>query len=137
MNNVLYILGYIWAFPVTVLGWVWSHLGGVEGNPLIRPHGHRVYVATKGGLNYRWFTKYKFAGYTLGAITVVCSHEWLKYRWLLEHEFRHTQQCFVFGIFDLPLYALSSLICWIKREDPYWDNVFEKDAVNAEKKFYE
>ena len=47
------------------------------------------------------------------------------------HERIHVRQCERWGPFFLPAYALASLIALLRRQHPYLDNYFEREARPA------
>lgn len=48
--------------------------------------------------------------------------------WSRPHERVHVRQCERWGPFFLPAYLIASLVCWVRRRDPYLDNPFEREA---------
>ncbi len=120
-----YTLGYMWALPNTVLG--------LSGLPLVlltggRARFHRGVVEMHGGFA-AWFLR-KMAGgagaMTLGHVILARDKPMLEFT--RDHEHVHVSQYMVWGPFFLPMYGLSSLLCWRKGLNPYLDNRFEKVA---------
>ena len=49
------------------------------------------------------------------------------------HEQAHVRQYEAWGPFFLPAYFVASLLAYLRGDNPYWDNPFERDARRAER----
>lgn len=120
-----YPLGYLWALPNTMLG--------VAMLPLVMLSGGKVRFC-RGALELyggfaAWFLRNIAGGagaMTLGHVIVGRDRRMLDYT--RDHEHVHVRQYMWWGPFFLPMYGLSSLLCWRKGLNPYLENRFEKVA---------
>lgn len=121
----LFVLGYLWALPTTLIGFVLA-FGG-----LCLP------VETKGGAvwfrvatplsPWAWWWAKRFSAITIGGCVITA-------RPLdgdaIRHELRHFAQARVFGPLFLPAYLALSLWALIRGGRAYADNALEVDARN-------
>lgn len=137
MKRFLRILGFAWAWPVTMwalmyvgifnlFGW-YKHLG-VRGDSL-------VWVCDLSAMP-KWLAKLwaGWAGHTIGNVVVLRDEpDTDRMKTVLVHEQEHVRQYMVLGVFMLPLYALSWLVIKVafKRSHPYYSNPFEVEARRA------
>jgi hypothetical protein len=129
VNRVLrccaYPLGYTWALPNTLLGLSFLPLALVSGGGVRFERGA---VEIHGGLA-RWFLRKLCRGasaMTLGHVILGQDRGALDHT--RNHEHVHVGQYMWWGPFFLPVYAISSFLCWRKGLNPYLDNCFEKPA---------
>jgi hypothetical protein len=71
----------------------------------------------------------RFDAITLGHVIVGVDH--LRLAALRDHERVHVAQYERWGPLFIPLYLASSLVAWMKGEDPYRGNAFEREAFAA------
>ncbi len=120
-----YPLGYLWASPNTLLG--------IAMMPLVLLSGGRARfqwgaLELYGGFA-AWFLRNIAGGcgaMTLGHVIVGRDRKMLNFT--RNHEHVHVGQYMRWGPFFLPMYGLSSLLCWRAGRNPYLENRFEKVA---------
>ena len=120
--------GYVWALPISALGFLLVLLTRLSGGTYQWVDG---VLEASGGWPARLLRHgFPFSGsvaaITLGHIVVGISHEALNAT--REHERIHVRQYARWGILFVALYPLAGLYAWIKGGNPYWDNVFERQA---------
>lgn len=123
----LFVLGYLWALPTTLIGFVLA-FGG-----LCLP------VETKGGAvwfrvattlsPWAWWWAKRFSAITFGGCVITSSG--IPDDDLVRHELRHFAQARVLGPFFVPVYLALSLWALIRGGSAYADNPLEVDARNA------
>lgn len=126
------ILGYVWASPNTALGLAVTALallsrgrarvvdGVIEAHGGIVSWALRRHPTMKGGV----------AAMTIGHVVIGLDEDRLARTRF--HERVHVAQYERWGPFFLPAYGLSSAVCFFRRENPYRDNMFEKEAFALE-----
>ncbi len=120
---MIYILGYLWAAPTSLIGALVALL--TLSRPL-RIHQGAV-ICRAGGLMRLLFERYGFGAQTQGAVIfVLAGYE--NDEGLLRHELVHFAQARVWGPFFLPAYGLASLWMLLSGRDAYRDNPFEVHA---------
>jgi hypothetical protein len=125
------VVGYLWASPATALGLVFLPLAWVSGGRTKLVHG---VIEIQGGF-VAWFLRHCFpliggaAACTLGHVVLGQDQECLD--GCRTHEHVHVRQYERWGPLMLPLYLGSSLVAWLRGQDPYRDNVFEREAFDA------
>ncbi|MBA4188355.1 MAG: hypothetical protein C0467_10160 [Planctomycetaceae bacterium] len=120
-----YPLGYVWASPNSVLG-----LGLL---PFVLMSGGRArfqsgVVELYGGFA-AWFLRNIAGG--AGAMTlghVIVARDLRMLNFTRNHEHVHVGQYMQWGPLFLPMYGLSSFLCWRAGLNPYLENRFEKVA---------
>lgn len=125
MRYLGYPLGYLWALPNTLVG--------VAFLPLTLLCG--------GGVRFQWGVMELHGGFAAWFLRNVCGGVWAmtlghvilgRDRAMLDHtrnhEHVHVVQYMLCGPLFLPLYGLSSFLCWCKSQDYYRENWFEKPA---------
>lgn len=129
------ILGYAWAFPVTLPGIIyasffqllgWHNWIGLKGDALvwvINPQKSPQFLLN---LWKGW------GGHTIGNVVVLRSPPDEK-AVILVHEQKHVDQCMRLGIFQPIMYGLNMLAIKVgcPGSDPYYSNPFEVDARRA------
>lgn len=127
------ILGWIWAFPITCLGMLYSFLFQTLGY-------YKFDQFTQDQLALVWIVKddcpawlaalwKDWGGHTIGNVIVLKQPN----DTTLVHEKQHVKQCMQLGIFQPVLYVLCYAIIKIacNSSHPYYDNPFEIDARRA------
>jgi hypothetical protein len=118
-------LGYLWALPNTVVGAGMAPLVLLSGG---RVRFERGAMELYGGFA-SWFLR-KVAG-GAGAMTlghVILAQDRGNLDFTRDHEHVHVRQYMRWGPFFLPMYGLSSFLCWRKGLNPYLENRFERVA---------
>lgn len=126
-------LAYVWALPNTLIGLALVGIalltrggvqvvdGVVEGYGGLIGWGLRRHPLIRGGV----------AAMTLGHVVVGIDRERLARTRI--HERVHVAQYGRWGPLFLPAYGASSLLCLLRKQDPYMDNVFEVEAYALER----
>jgi hypothetical protein len=120
-----YPFGYLWALPNTLLGVAFLPLTLLSGG---RVRFQRGAMELYGGFA-AWFLRKVCRGagaMTLGHVILGRDRAMLDYT--RDHEHVHVFQYMCWGPFFLPMYGLSSFLCWRKGLNPYLENRFEKVA---------
>jgi hypothetical protein len=122
------VLRYLWTSPTTMPGLLVAAaalLSGGEGqvnNGVLEVHGGfasiflRHLIPLSGGAS----------AMTLGHVVIARDARLLDLT--RAHERVHVRQAERWGPLFIPLYLGASLIAWLKGDDPYKDNVFEREA---------
>lgn len=132
MKRILLVLGYFWALPATLAGFVVAALGKadfVDSDDEWCFH----FVAREGGACWKFFEAYGMAAFTVGAVIVYKIDGYRRFPELVRHEREHFYQARRWGIFMMPAYYLHSLWLYFKGRDPYRENWFEVQAYEREK----
>ena len=132
MSNMLKIIGYTWAFPVTfigltyasffkVMGWYKWH--GIEGDAMVWLVDHSKSPNWLKNLWKGW------GGHAIGNVIILSESPQLK-PMILKHEQKHVDQVMKLGIFQPFIYAISSIGIYLgcSGSDHYYSNPFEVDA---------
>lgn len=130
-----HIAAYLWALPNTLLGLGLASMAILPGGRAEIVDGVLEVWGTPYALFLQAFTG--LAGGGAAAMTlghVVLARDDHARRTTRIHERVHVRQYCLFGPFFLPAYALSSLACVFRRQDPYYANVFERHARREETK---
>lgn len=123
---------YLWAFPVSVVGLLLALVARLSGGSLQRIDG---VLEVSGG----WPAKLLCSGFpfcgpaaaiTIGHVVIGVSIDALNAA--RTHERVHVRQYERWGILFLLLYPLAGVYAWIKGGNPYWDNIFERQARELE-----
>ncbi|MDO9466168.1 MAG: hypothetical protein Q7J36_02595 [Thiobacillus sp.] len=128
---MLHVLRYMWPLPVTVLGMLVALLARGSGGSVQRVAG---VLETAGGwpgrcLRHGFPFSGSVAAMTLGHVVLGVSHEALIAT--RAHERAHVRQFERWGVLLLVLYPLAGLAAWLRGGNPYYDNVFEREARAA------
>ena len=120
---------YLWASPASCLGLICVALGLASGGRVQWVEG---VLEVYGGL-VTWFLTRGMpwmsggaAAMTLGHVVLGCDRDCLERT--RRHEHVHVRQYQRWGPLFLPLYLYFSLVLWLQRQDPYFDNPFEVEA---------
>ncbi len=122
------LLRYIWAFPITLIGLIMAALALATRGRMQRVQG---VLEVHGGLT-TWLLQHAVPlkggalALTLGHVVLGQTPDALAR--CRDHEHVHVRQAERWGLFFLPAYFFSSLLAWSRGQDPYYDNVFEKEA---------
>ena len=123
---------YLWACPVSALGLMLVLLARASGGTFQRIDG---VLEASGGWPARLLSRgFPFCGaaaaLTLGHVVIGVSADALNAT--RTHERVHVRQYERWGILFLVLYPLAGAHAWIKGGNPYFDNVFERQARGQE-----
>ena len=125
---------YGWAFPATVVGLMFVLLAWLSGGRARVVDG---VIEVQGGL-VTLFLRGGFLGFsaasarTLGHVILGLDQANLDSSRL--HERTHVRQYERWGVLLLPAYLVSSWLAWLRGLDPYYDNRFEREAFEAERR---
>ena len=134
MKKFLYILGFLWALPLSLPVWI---LGLFL---LATKQIERFHVTEK--FEFVWdleddgyffkgaFEKRDFWGFSFGNNIFIKDRDDKRYKRGIKHESRHCFQSYYLGIAFPLIYILEALIIYffVKEEHSYYDNWFEIDA---------
>jgi hypothetical protein len=121
-----YPFGYVWTSTNTMLGLACLPLAIMTGG---RARYRRGALELYGGFAAWFLSNVCRAGaMTLGHVILGRDREMLDHTH--NHEHVHVVQYMFCGPFFLPLYGLSSALCWMKGKDYYRENWFEKPAYS-------
>jgi hypothetical protein len=138
VSQLIRLLGYAWALPITLVALVayvlpfwalgWYTRLGKRSDAL-------VWLVDAGRVP-KWLLRLwlQWGGHAMGQVVVLKTHPDRSPHaaTMLVHELEHVRQCMRLGIFQPVLYALCSLALLVtRRGHPYWDNCFEIDARRA------
>jgi hypothetical protein len=130
MRKVLWLAGYVWAFPVTMVGLLlalpFAQLDSVDEEGILH---FVVQPDTPLGWCMRHF---HFSAFALGAAVAYAGADGPRQIRLMRHERAHVVQTLFLGPLFLPLYGLAALWELAHGRDPYRDNWFEVRARAAE-----
>ena len=122
-------LAYLWALPTTAVGLLVLMLGAMTGG--VRYRVVDGVLELHGGLVTRLLTGWTLLPGGASAMTlghVVLGRDELCLDCTREHERVHVRQCERWGPLFLPAYGLASLVALARRQRPYRDNRFEREA---------
>jgi len=118
-------LAVAWAAPTTALGLLAGGLALATGGrarwrrPVVEFHGGFVswFLARMPNQPIAMTLGHTVLGATAAALDIT-----------RDHELVHVRQCERWGPLFLPAYLACSLVLWVARRDPYYDNPFEREA---------
>lgn len=116
MRIILYILAWLWSFPLSLLMLLVS-----------LPCGPRGLRMRAGVLELR-VRRLPYAGMTWGRVILYRRADWKMPARLRRHEHRHVWWCDRLGVFAAPAYGVASLISLARKTGLYQGNWFERDA---------
>jgi hypothetical protein len=131
MKIVARLLVYLWVLPTTAVGLIFVPLALVSGGGVQVVEG---VIEVSGGLA-AGFLKYLAFGasaMTLGHVVLGQDRDALE--WSRSHERVHVRQCERWGPAFIPAYLLASVAVWIRGGRPYWDNPFEREAYETDRR---
>lgn len=124
--------GYLWALPVSLVGVVFALLARISGGRYLSRDG--VLEVTGGWPAKLLCRGFPFCGpaaaITLGHVVLGASQHALDTT--RSHERVHVRQYERWGIFFVLAYPLAGAWAWLKGGNPYWDNIFERQAREQE-----
>ena len=127
MRRIGSMARYVWAFPATLVGVMFSVIALGAGATV---HFVGGTMEVSGGSVSRLIglmpVRLRFTAITLGHVIVGIDHEALgRARF---HEQVHVQQYERWGVLFFALYILSSVVQLVRGRHPYFDNCFEREA---------
>jgi hypothetical protein len=132
MRNCRRVIAYIWVAPVTAGALALVLLGIATGGRagmvrgVIEVHGGLVGWYLRRGMP--WFGP--AAAMTLGHVILGRDLDCLSTS--REHEHVHVRQYERWGALFIPAYLAASAWCWVRGQDAYLDNPFEREAYAAD-----
>lgn len=123
---------YLWVLPVSVVGLLLALLAWASGGRFERKDG---VLEVSGGWPAKLLRRgFPFCGpaaaITIGHVVLGASQNALDTT--RTHERVHVRQYERWGILFLLLYPLAGAYAWMKGGNPYWDNIFERQARELE-----
>lgn len=151
MKTFLYVLGFIWLLPMTILVWLFYVLpllafGNIKFAGWHGPVAKFKVVEKTGWYYKKWQGWAGWSGPCVYIYKELTKDHYPRFSEALlnqlnnetaTHELRHCDQQFVFGVFHYPAYLLCFIALWIygtitnKDIHGYYDNPFEVDARKA------
>ena len=124
--------GYLWALPVSVIGVLLALLARASGGSYTRKSG---VLEVTGGWPAKLLRRgFPFCGpaaaITIGHVVLGASQDALEKT--RSHERVHVRQYERWGILFVLAYPLAGAWAWLKGGNPYWDNIFERQARELE-----
>lgn len=120
----------LWAAPCSLLGLLLGAVALLAGGKVRWVNG-ALECCLECGAFSNWLQRYQpFAAITLGHVIVALNDEVLR-RWHA-HERVHVKQFERWGVLMLLAYPAASLWAWLKGQDPYLANHFERQAYEAQ-----
>lgn len=116
------ILGYVWAFPVTLLGLSFAMLAVVTGG-VLEAWGGAVAAFLRGSRFHRGG-----AAMTLGHVVLARDLNCLEQS--RSHEMMHVRQFERWGLLLLPVYWCVACWLWCRGYHPYLDHPLEPPVKN-------
>ena len=127
MRRIGSMARYVWAFPATLVGVMFSVIALGAGATV---HFVGGTMEVSGGSVSRLIglmpVPLRFTAITLGHVIVGIDHDAL--RRARFHEQVHVQQYERWGVLFFALYILSSVVQVVRGRHPYFDNCFEREA---------
>ena len=118
---------HVWPLPWTAFGLALGLLAMVTGARLRRvDHTLEITGGALGRALRRAGPRCPFVAIMFGHVVLAVDHDLLTV--LRAHERIHVQQYERWGPLFVPLYLGSSLLQWLRGEDPYRSNRFEREA---------
>lgn len=131
MRRALYIFGYVWMSPMTLLGFVVALFGARPHS--LGPRGVLQFVVVRRTPLAWYVRRLGIAAFTLGAVIVFTDPRGMRAARLFRHEFEHVLQTSRWGPLMPFAYIGSSLWQWARGRRLYRDNPFEVRARAAER----
>ncbi len=125
------LLCWLWASPASLVGLVAGMVGLCTGGSIQRvgPTLEFWGGAVSGLMQSRLV---RARGMTLGHVILGVSQPALESVRL--HEWVHVRQYERWGPLFLPAYLISSAVLWLAGRNPYWENPFEVEAYEADRR---
>jgi hypothetical protein len=120
----LRLLASLWALPVTLLGLLLAALLGLSAG--LRWQWRAGVLELLPRREPRWLRRLNIDAIALGELVIARNAALMQS--LRSHERVHVAQARRWGPLFLLAYPLASLICWLRGQQPYWDNRFEREA---------
>lgn len=120
----------LWAAPCSMLGLLLGFSAVLSGGRMRWADG-ALECCLRGGALANWLQRHQpFIAITLGHVIFAIHLEDLQ-RWHA-HERVHVKQYERWGVLMLLVYPAASLWAWLRGQDPYGANYFEREAYQAE-----
>lgn len=129
----LRVLAGLWVAPLTLAGLLlaaalYAAAGG-SGRWFVR--WPAIALANDAARRLLGASGIRFSAMCIGQIIVAQDPRSLARAWV--HECVHVRQAMRWGPLFPLLYLGSSALCWLRGQQPYWDNRFEREARAAER----
>ncbi len=129
-RNFALFLGWLWALPVSIVGYIFAAGGGVDlwGTSDFT----LTFIAKKDGLMFKWFERAGMGGLTVGTVIFLRESWYVLHPEIMNHEGTHVRQTMLLGVLFPFAYYGSSLVVWMAGKNIYEDNPFEVHARKSE-----
>ena len=133
-KKLFFVLGFIWAVPFSVFGWLLGiFLLVTRQVDLFKIQSDLTFIwdlKEEGFFFKKAFGNRGWIGFSLGNNIFVRDLDSARHGRTLKHESKHCHQAYVLGIFFYPVYILESLriFFFIPEKHSYYDNWFERMA---------
>ena len=133
----LYVLGYWWCFPNTLLSFIFYVCpmvvaGQITNSKKVGVSSTETIIQWLEPVEGSWLDKrYKYGGQAMGAFVLLNRNLTDKQRKrIMIHEETHVLQQYALGIFQPVVYVLASVFIYIfmPKKHSYYDNPFERQA---------
>jgi hypothetical protein len=132
MARLLRALGFAWAAPLTLVGFLyvtlftllgWYRRAGIRGDAM-------VWTVNVDRCPTWFYRRMHACGHTFGNVVVMLSAPTTdRGKIMVRHVQEHVHQCMVLGVFQPLLYSLVWVgLLFSRHAHPYYDNPFEIDA---------
>jgi hypothetical protein len=128
-GSSLWLLGWVWALPVTVFGLVQALVGARFHS--VGRWGVLQFVSRERGPVAAFMRRFNVGAYTLGATITYARPDGPDDAALRAHERAHVVQTMIWGPLMGIVYPAASLWAALRGGEPYRDNVFERRARAA------
>ena len=122
-------IGFVWALPMTLIGLAWALILGAKWMRLEHDDWSLHFICPDDKHGQKWLLHFNVGAQTLGNMIVYSRSEYAgPETTMVKHERVHVKQGMKFGIFNLFLYLLLSVLAWMYGQDIYRGNEAEEQA---------
>lgn len=118
-------LGFVWALPITVFGFLYVWLLGAKWMGLEPQDWSLHYLCPENGRGQKFLHRFNIGAQTVGSLIVYAQVPGAR---MVKHERVHVRQCMKFGVFHMLFYWTLSVLAWMYGQDIYRGNDAEEEA---------
>jgi hypothetical protein len=122
----------LWAAPCSLIGLLLGAIVLLVGGRMRWVQGAMECNLERDSVLANWLRRQPFAAITLGHVILALDASHLQR--LHAHERVHVRQFERWGALLLLAYPAASVLAWLRGQDPYLENYFEREAHRAEMK---